>query len=79
MAAYMKDVENNTRDMTAERIIKDKLNRVETKEVREHTLKRSIKFSIYFRVTLISPDSMYLKFNELSSDFRKDEETLHQY
>lgn len=79
MAAYMKDVENNTRDMTAERIIKDKLNRVETKEVREHTLKQSIKFSIYFRVTLISLDSMYLKFNELSSDFRKDEETLHRY
>lgn len=79
MAAYLKDVENNTRDMTAERIIKDKLNRVETKEVREHTLKRSIKFSIYFRVTLISPDSMYLKFNELPSDFRKDEETLHRY
>lgn len=33
MAAYLKDVENNTRDMTAERIIKEKLNRVETKEV----------------------------------------------
>ncbi|XP_011144712.1 WW domain-binding protein 4 isoform X1 [Harpegnathos saltator] len=32
MAAYLKDVENNTRDMTAERIIKEKLNRVETKE-----------------------------------------------
>lgn len=36
MAAYLKDVENNTRDMTAERIIKEKLNRVETKEVREY-------------------------------------------
>jgi len=33
MAAYLKDVENNTRDMTAQRIIKEKLNRVETKEV----------------------------------------------
>ncbi|XP_071565087.1 uncharacterized protein [Temnothorax nylanderi] len=32
MAAYLKDVENNTRDMTAEKIIKEKLNRVETKE-----------------------------------------------
>ncbi|XP_012531990.1 WW domain-binding protein 4 [Monomorium pharaonis] len=32
MAAYLKDVENNTRDMTAQRIIKEKLNRVETKE-----------------------------------------------
>ncbi|XP_014482814.1 PREDICTED: WW domain-binding protein 4 isoform X2 [Dinoponera quadriceps] len=32
MAAYLKDVENNTRDMTAERIIKEKLNKVETKE-----------------------------------------------
>lgn len=36
MAAYLKDVENNTRDMTAERIIKEKLNRVETNEVREY-------------------------------------------
>ncbi|XP_070520265.1 WW domain-binding protein 4 isoform X2 [Cardiocondyla obscurior] len=33
MAAYLRDVENNTRDMTAERIIKEKLNRVETKEI----------------------------------------------
>lgn len=33
MAAYLKDVENNTRDMTAEKIIKDKLNKIETKEV----------------------------------------------
>lgn len=33
MAAYLKDVENNTRDMTAERIIKEKLNKVDTKEV----------------------------------------------
>ncbi|XP_011865040.1 PREDICTED: WW domain-binding protein 4 isoform X2 [Vollenhovia emeryi] len=32
MAAYLKDVENNTRDMTAEKIIKEKLNRIETKE-----------------------------------------------
>lgn len=32
MAAYLKDVENNTRDMTAERIIKEKLNKPETKE-----------------------------------------------
>lgn len=32
MAAYLKDVENNTRDMTAEKIIKDKLNKFETKE-----------------------------------------------
>lgn len=68
MAAYLKDVENNTRDMTAERIIKDKLNRVETKEVREHTLKQSIKFNIYFRVTLISPDSICIL--NLTSYFR---------
>lgn len=33
MAAYLKDVENNTRDMTAEKIIKEKLNSVETKEL----------------------------------------------
>lgn len=33
MAAYLKDVENNTRDMTAQSIIKEKLNRKETKEV----------------------------------------------
>ncbi|KAK9305056.1 hypothetical protein QLX08_003753 [Tetragonisca angustula] len=33
MAAYLKDVENNTKDMTAERIIKEKLNRIETKDV----------------------------------------------
>ncbi|XP_018045210.1 PREDICTED: WW domain-binding protein 4 isoform X2 [Atta colombica] len=32
MAAYLKDVENNTRDMTAQRIIKEKLDRIETKE-----------------------------------------------
>lgn len=32
MAAYLKDVENNTRDMTADRIIKEKMNRVETKD-----------------------------------------------
>lgn len=33
MAAYLKDVENNTRDMTAQSIIKEKLNRRDTKEV----------------------------------------------
>lgn len=33
MAAYLKDVENNTRDMTAQKIIKEKLNRIEIKEV----------------------------------------------
>ncbi|XP_050574449.1 WW domain-binding protein 4 [Bombus affinis] len=33
MAAYLKDVENNTRDMTADRIIKEKFNRLETKDV----------------------------------------------
>ncbi|XP_076672763.1 uncharacterized protein LOC143371458 [Andrena cerasifolii] len=32
MAAYLKDVENNTRDMTADRIIQEKKNRVETKD-----------------------------------------------
>ncbi|CAL7934715.1 unnamed protein product [Xylocopa violacea] len=32
MAAYLKDVENNTRDMTADRIIKNKINRLETKD-----------------------------------------------
>lgn len=33
MAAYMKDVENNTRDMTAQKIIKEKVNKIETREV----------------------------------------------
>lgn len=33
MAAYLRDVENNTRDMTADRIIKEKLNRIETKDI----------------------------------------------
>lgn len=33
MAAYLKDVENNTRDMTAQKIIKEKENKIETKEV----------------------------------------------
>lgn len=33
MAAYLKDVENNTRDMTADTIIKEKMNRIETKDV----------------------------------------------
>lgn len=33
MAAYLKDVENNTRDMTAQNIIKEKLNKIETREV----------------------------------------------
>ncbi|CAL1688998.1 unnamed protein product [Lasius platythorax] len=32
MAAYLKDVESNTRDMTAQNIIKEKLNKNETKE-----------------------------------------------
>ncbi|XP_070168758.1 WW domain-binding protein 4 [Polyergus mexicanus] len=32
MAAYMKDVENNTRDMTAQKIIKEKVNKIETTE-----------------------------------------------
>ncbi|XP_011253882.1 WW domain-binding protein 4 [Camponotus floridanus] len=32
MAAYLKDVENNTRDMTAQNIIKEKLNKIETRE-----------------------------------------------
>lgn len=33
MAAYLKDVENNTRDITADRIIQEKKNRIETKDV----------------------------------------------
>ncbi|XP_015171824.1 PREDICTED: WW domain-binding protein 4 isoform X2 [Polistes dominula] len=33
MAAYLKDVENNTRDMTADRIIKEKLNRTESQKM----------------------------------------------
>lgn len=33
MAAYLKDIENNTRDMTADRIIKEKLNRIEAKDI----------------------------------------------
>ncbi|XP_012062904.1 PREDICTED: WW domain-binding protein 4 [Atta cephalotes] len=36
MAAYLKDVENNTRDMTAQRIIKEKLDRIETKEMSQN-------------------------------------------
>ncbi|XP_076655797.1 uncharacterized protein LOC143360643 isoform X2 [Halictus rubicundus] len=32
MAAYLKDVENNTRDMTADRIIEEKRNRIETRD-----------------------------------------------
>nr|XP_031845376.1 WW domain-binding protein 4 isoform X1 [Nomia melanderi] len=32
MAAYLKDVENNTRDMTADRIIEEKRNRIEMKD-----------------------------------------------
>lgn len=36
MAAYLKDVENNTRDMTADRIIEEKRNRIEMKDVRIH-------------------------------------------
>ncbi|XP_017893632.1 WW domain-binding protein 4 isoform X2 [Ceratina calcarata] len=32
MAAYLKDVENNTRDMTADRIIKEKMSRPEPKD-----------------------------------------------
>lgn len=38
MAAYLKDVENNTRDMTAQNIIKEKLNKVETEEVSVSTI-----------------------------------------
>lgn len=34
MAAYLKDVENNTRDMTADRIIKEKMNKTDKKDVR---------------------------------------------
>lgn len=29
MAAYLKDVENNTRDLTANRMVKEKLNKLE--------------------------------------------------
>lgn len=52
MAAYLKDVENNTRDMTADTIIKEKMNRIETKDVgtqkfniciNRNTLKKKIK------------------------------------
>ncbi|XP_029035966.1 WW domain-binding protein 4 isoform X1 [Osmia bicornis bicornis] len=32
MAAYLKDVENNTRDMTADRIIKEKMNKTDKKD-----------------------------------------------
>ncbi|CAK9821143.1 WW domain-binding protein 4 [Anthophora plagiata] len=32
MAAYLKDVENNMRDMTADRLIKEKFNRTDTKD-----------------------------------------------
>ncbi|XP_076766089.1 uncharacterized protein LOC143432964 isoform X2 [Xylocopa sonorina] len=38
MAAYLKDVENNTRDMTAERIIKNKITRLETKDLNSNGL-----------------------------------------
>lgn len=55
MAAYLKDVENNTRDITAERIIKEKWDRIETKEVRECTLQNNLlniifKYNIYFQI-----------------------------
>lgn len=33
MIAYLKDVENNTRDMTADRIIKEKMTQIEGKDV----------------------------------------------
>ncbi|XP_017757199.1 PREDICTED: WW domain-binding protein 4 isoform X2 [Eufriesea mexicana] len=33
MIAYLKDVENNTRDMTADRIIKEKMTQIEAKDV----------------------------------------------
>ena len=46
MAAYLKDVENNTRDMTADTIIKEKMNRIETKDVGTQ------KFNICNRNTL---------------------------
>ena len=48
MAAYLKDIENNTRDMTADRIILEKKNRIETKDVGT----RLYIFYYYFIVTL---------------------------
>jgi len=50
MAAYLRDVENNTRDMTAQNIIKEKLNRVETEEVSVSRLfvkLKLISYSVY--------------------------------
>lgn len=58
MAAYLKDVENNTRDMTADTIIKEKMNRIETKDVgtqkfniciNRNTLKKKNKKKIHYR------------------------------
>ncbi|KAH0946642.1 hypothetical protein HN011_006396 [Eciton burchellii] len=37
MAAYLKDVENNTRDMTAQRLIKEKQNRMENKDIPQNS------------------------------------------
>ncbi|XP_011334134.1 WW domain-binding protein 4 [Ooceraea biroi] len=37
MAAYLRDVENNTRDMTAQNIIKEKQNRIETGDVPQNS------------------------------------------
>ncbi|XP_076175148.1 uncharacterized protein LOC143150608 isoform X2 [Ptiloglossa arizonensis] len=51
MAAYLKDVENNTRDMTADRIIEEKLNRVETKPT-------SIQTPNYNRMPMAAPETI---------------------
>lgn len=52
MAAYLKDVESNTRDMTAENIIKEKFNRRETGEVSVSRLFAKLKILQYILHTL---------------------------
>ncbi|XP_050450584.1 WW domain-binding protein 4 [Cataglyphis hispanica] len=48
MAAYMKDVENNTRDMTVQNIIKEKVNKIETRETPQN----------FNRIPLAAPETI---------------------
>lgn len=68
MAAYLKDVENNTRDMTAQSIIKEKLNRRETKEVstpQTNLLNLTLNFRHYVKENLI----IFLKVAQKWNDY----------
>lgn len=60
MAAYLKDVENNTRDMTAQSIIKEKLNRIETKEVSTPQIVK-FNFRYYAKENLIISNAIFLR------------------